>query len=263
MGPWGGLLRVQKLVVDFRTETYPGFTFKFRIISWWLANRLLRPAVLILWEEVWAINPPAVLKKVLSWKTSWTIVGNVKASRDMSPGFRIRHFLYFGNSVGDESMESGPLTLDVGQDCGGIWPVSNLAGHHIQFFLDGLTHSHCHYSGLKFQSWSRERSDWSEPCLSKNEGTMIVMTLCFKSPVGGSTKGNLWGVSKDVDLESLSTRRFWFTDGDRKSRFRFAYQRACAEVFDEKSQTWERVVCRPCCFRGRRRSMASNSAVNL
>ena len=118
----------------------------------------------------------------------------------MSPGFRIRHFLYFGNSVGDESMESGPLTLDVGQDCGGIWPVSNLAGHHIQFFLDGLTHSHCHYSGLKFQSWSRERSDRSEPCPSENEGAMIGMTLCFKSPVGGSTKGNLWGVSKDVDL---------------------------------------------------------------
>ena len=49
----------------------------------------------------------------------------------MSPGFRIRHFLYFSNSVGDEGMEPGPLTLYVGQDSGGICPVSNLAGYHI------------------------------------------------------------------------------------------------------------------------------------
>ena len=59
------------------------------------------------------------------------MVRNIKASRDMSPGFRIRHFLYFSNSVGDEGMEPGPLTLDVGQDSGGICQVSNLAGYHI------------------------------------------------------------------------------------------------------------------------------------
>ena len=66
MGPQGGLLRIPKLVVDFRTETQPDFTFNFRIIvSWRLANRLVWPAVLTLREEVWTVNPPAVVKKVL------------------------------------------------------------------------------------------------------------------------------------------------------------------------------------------------------
>ena len=67
MSPQRGLLWIQKLVVDLRTETQPGFTFNFRIIvSWRLANRLVWPTVLTLREEVWTINPLAVLKKVLS-----------------------------------------------------------------------------------------------------------------------------------------------------------------------------------------------------
>ena len=67
MGPQRGLLWIQKLVVDFRTETQPDFTFNFRIIvSWLLANRLVSPTVLTLQEDVWAVNPLAVLKKVLS-----------------------------------------------------------------------------------------------------------------------------------------------------------------------------------------------------
>ena len=67
MGPQRGLLWIQKLVVDFRTETQPDFTFNFRVIvSWLLANRLVSPTVLTLREDVWAVNPLAVLKKVLS-----------------------------------------------------------------------------------------------------------------------------------------------------------------------------------------------------
>ena len=67
MGPQRGLLWIQKLVVDFRTETQPDFTFNFRIIvSWLLANTLVSPTVLTLREDVWAVNPLAVLKKVLS-----------------------------------------------------------------------------------------------------------------------------------------------------------------------------------------------------
>ena len=109
----------------------------------------------------------------------------------MLPCFGIRHFLYFSNLVGDEGMEPGPLTLDVGQDCGGICLVGNMAGYHMQLFLDGLTHSHHHYSSLKFQMWDRQGLNRSEPCLSEDEGAMIGMILCFKSPIGSGTKGNL------------------------------------------------------------------------
>ena len=102
-------------MVDFRTETQPGFTFNFRIIvSWRLADNLVWPTVLTPQKKVWAVNPPAVSMKVLRTKTSRTIVGNIEASRDMPPDFRIRHFLSFSNPVGDECMESGPSTLDVG-----------------------------------------------------------------------------------------------------------------------------------------------------
>ena len=58
-------------MVDFRTETQPGFTFNFRIIvSWKLADNLVWPTVLTPQKNVWAVNPPAVSKKVLSRKTS-------------------------------------------------------------------------------------------------------------------------------------------------------------------------------------------------
>ena len=119
------------------------------------------------------------------------MVRNIKVSRDMSPCFGIRHFLYFSNLVGDEGMKPGPLTLDVGQDCGEICLVSNMAGYHMQLFLDGLTHSHHHYSSLKFQMWDRQGLNRSEPYLSEDEGAMIGMILCFKSPIGSGTKGNL------------------------------------------------------------------------
>lgn len=108
----------------------------------------------------------------------------------MLQGLRIRHFLYFSNSIGNECMESGSLALDVGLDCGGIRPVGNLAGHHIQLLLDGPTHSHRHYCSLKFQSWNGQGLNRSKPCLSKYEGSMIGMILCFKFLAVSGTRGN-------------------------------------------------------------------------
>ena len=53
-------------------------------------------------------------------------------------------------------------------------------------------------------------------------------------------------------LESLSSRRFWFTDGYRKSSFRPRIYCACPAVFEIKSRTWKWADCRLWCLPWRR-----------